>query len=293
MSTIVELPDGIQINASSEAEAKILHHEIFVMESYSQFPIHLQDGDCVFDIGANIGLYSIFLSRSRRDLKIFAFEPIPQTFSFLQANAQSVNSAMIQCFQFGLSNQPRIAEFQVDRGLSFMASMYPQEIRQCVRLEADSYEWAIAVSSDLANSSQIAPWLAQGLMWLLNRSVLRVLGLIGLGIVLRYLDQSSKESPQLVTCELSTISEMIRQQRIDKINLVKIDTEGSELDILLGIEPQDWPKINQFIVEIHDIDRRVDTITQLLASKGYKTHVYQQDWQVLKLMNIYTVFATR
>mgnify|MGYP001145370293 CR=1 FL=1 len=37
----------------------------------------VEDGDCIFDVGANIGLYSVLLLRAYRRLRIFAFEPVP------------------------------------------------------------------------------------------------------------------------------------------------------------------------------------------------------------------------
>jgi FkbM family methyltransferase len=293
MVKLVELPNGTEISALSEAEAKILYHEIFITQPYSQPPIQIQDGDCIFDVGANIGLYSVFLTQSFQNLKILAFEPIPQTFAVLQANAQSTSHSNIQCFNFGLSQQPSTAQFQCDPGLSFMASMYPQEIRQCVRPDADIYEWSRATLHDSRNSSQISPGLARVLDRLLKWPILRRLGVVGLGGFLWWLNRSAGEAPQQITCQLSTVSEVIRQQEIEHISLMKIDTEGSELDVLLGIEAQDWSKIKQFVIEVHDIDHRVEKITDLFAQQGYQTYVKQEDWHVLKLMNIYAVYAIR
>jgi FkbM family methyltransferase len=293
MSKLLELPNDLRINALSEIEAKILYHQIFVMESYSQSPIQLHDGDYVFDVGANIGLCSIFLARSACDLKIFAFEPIPETFAILQANTQDCDRSTIECFNLGLSDRPRSVQFQFDRGLSVMSSMYPDEIRQCVRSDANIYDWAMATVQDLISVSQIFPWLAHGLLWLLKLPILRSFGLAGLSVILWWMSRGTHSSPKMIDCQLSTVSEMMRQRKIDIISLMKIDTEGSELDVLLGIEPQDWPKIKQFVVEVHDIDRRVDTIAKLLVEKGYQTEVREEEWHVLRLMNIYTIYAVR
>jgi FkbM family methyltransferase len=293
MSKLVEFPNDVKISTLSEIEAKMLYHQIFVMESYTQPPIQLQDGDCVFDVGANIGLCSVFLSRSARDLKIFAFEPIPETFAILQANTQDCDRATIECLNLGLSNHSRTVQFQFDRGLSVMSSMYPEEIRQCVHPDASIYDWAMATVQDLKKVSQISLWLAQILIWLLQRPILRSCGLAGVGVLLWWMSRGTHSSPKLINCQLSTVSEVMREQQIDMISLMKIDTEGSELDVLLGIELQDWPKIKQFVVEVHDIDRRVETIAKLLVEKGYQTDVREEEWRVLNLMNIYTIYAVR
>lgn len=63
------------------------------------------DGDNFFDIGANIGWYSINIAASRRATTVYAFEPIPTTYARLQENLGLNASANIKPFNFGLSEQ--------------------------------------------------------------------------------------------------------------------------------------------------------------------------------------------
>ncbi|CAM9987276.1 unnamed protein product [Ectocarpus fasciculatus] len=60
---------------------------------------------------------------------------------------------------------------------------------------------------------------------------------------------------------------------VDKIDLLKIDVEGAELDVLLGIEQQDWPKIKQVVAEVHPVGDRVTRIRELLRRHGYDVSV--------------------
>ena len=46
------------------------------------------DGDTFFDIGANIGWYSINIAASRRATKVYCFEPIPKTYKSLSINLE-------------------------------------------------------------------------------------------------------------------------------------------------------------------------------------------------------------
>src|SRR5207244_12455599 len=57
-------------------------------------------------------------------------------------------------------------------------------------------------------------------------------------------------------CRLTSVSEMIREHQIAKIDLLKIDAEKSELDIIQGIDDRDWPKIAQLVIESHDHTRK-------------------------------------
>jgi FkbM family methyltransferase len=52
----------------------------------------LNEGDHVLDIGAHIGVYTRFLSRFvGPNGKVYSFEPIPETYQFLENNIQKLN----------------------------------------------------------------------------------------------------------------------------------------------------------------------------------------------------------
>lgn len=48
----------------------------------------LKNGDNIFDIGANIGWYSCHMAKKLPNSKIYAFEPIPETFEKLRQNVE-------------------------------------------------------------------------------------------------------------------------------------------------------------------------------------------------------------
>ncbi len=65
----------------------------------------VKDGDSFFDVGANIGWYSINIALARRYAKVHSFEPLPRTYAQLQTNI-SVNALQnVQTHNFGLSNK--------------------------------------------------------------------------------------------------------------------------------------------------------------------------------------------
>ena len=86
---------------------------------------------------------------------------------------------------------------------------------------------------------------------------------------------------------------IVRENKIAAIDVLKIDAEGSELDIVMGIEADDWRKIKQLIVEVHDVNGRLPKMISLFESYGYNTVVDQEDWEVHKLMNIFTIYAAK
>lgn len=67
----------------------------------------ISDGDTIFDIGANMGWYSILFSRLFRSSQIHSFEPVPNTFNVFAKNILLNNATNIIHNNFGLSDSIR------------------------------------------------------------------------------------------------------------------------------------------------------------------------------------------
>ena len=76
----LSLPDGLDVFSLNAEETRFVYDEVFGARCYLQHGIELRDGDCVFDVGANIGMASIFFCKERRNVRIFAFEPSPAAY---------------------------------------------------------------------------------------------------------------------------------------------------------------------------------------------------------------------
>jgi Methyltransferase FkbM domain len=78
-------------------------------------------------------------------------------------------------------------------------------------------------------------------------------------------------------CTTTTLSEVLRDYAIERVDLLKIDVEGAELDVLRGIEADDWRKIAQIAAEIHDVEGRLGTVCRMLEGGGFHVDV-EQEW---------------
>ncbi len=76
----------------------------------------IKENVVVFDIGANIGWYTINIGLAKPKIKIFAFEPIPQTFELLKKNIRLNNLENVNPVNLGLS----------DRNGEFFLYFYPE-----------------------------------------------------------------------------------------------------------------------------------------------------------------------
>ena len=61
-----------------------------------------------------------------------------------------------------------------------------------------------------------------------------------------------------VAAPMTTVSQLLIQYNITRLQLLKIDVERAELEVLRGIALNDWPKIQQMVLEVHDIEERLE-----------------------------------
>src|ERR1035441_8181783 len=119
----LRLPDGLEVFSLNPDEARFVHGEVFGSRCYLRSGIELRDGDCVFDVGANIGVATIFFHRERRNVRILAFEPNPAACDCLRANIElhGVDASVFQC---GLSSESGSAEFTFYPANSVMSGFH-------------------------------------------------------------------------------------------------------------------------------------------------------------------------
>ena len=110
-------------------------------------------------------------------------------------------------------------------------------------------------------------------------------------LAVRSIDKFIFSKQVRVTCNLVTLSEFIRSANLETVDLLKIDVENSEWDVLDGIQEADWGKIRQVVVEVHDIDGRMEGVTQLLQEHRFVVEVDQDEWY--RGFGIFNVYAIR
>ncbi len=82
----VRLPNGMDIWAPNAIEAAVVFREIVTERTYERHGVTVGSGNVVFDIGANVGLFTAHLAHAVADVRIHAFEPVPALFEALERN---------------------------------------------------------------------------------------------------------------------------------------------------------------------------------------------------------------
>lgn len=83
---------------------EILNFGDYEKQYFTFFTSILKNLKVFFDIGANIGWYSLNAAKIYPDLKVFAFEPIPKTFNYLKENIKMNGLKNVKSFNFGFSD---------------------------------------------------------------------------------------------------------------------------------------------------------------------------------------------
>lgn len=293
----VDLPDGTQVWAPNAVEAAVLYHELAEQSVYSRHGIDVADGNCIFDVGANIGLYSVLLARAHRRLRVFAFEPVASVYALLERNLRPHRGdASIELFDCALGRQAGTARGELDLGLSFAATLRAQDVARAIRPGVSALEFATALLADLTRTAQVpARWADLTCCSAGSDRQSRALStaaVLALALGVRWRAGGGLRR-QHFTCQVRTLSDVIRHHDVPTIDVLKIDVEGSEWEVLAGMEPVLWPRVRQVIVEVHDADGRVEHVERLLHAEGFHTWVDQEDWAIHPLLGIYTVYAKR
>jgi FkbH-like protein/FkbM family methyltransferase len=256
------LPNGLQIVHLNQYETDYLYKEIFEDQFYLRHGIRLQDGDTVIDIGANIGLFSLYVMSRCKNPTIYAFEPAPVVYDLLKANCDAYGSN-VRAFNVGVSDKRKTATFTFYDKSSVFSGFYSDESQDREAIQT--------VVRNMLKSESVAD-----------------------GSVEEYVDELTADRLRCTTheCQLTSVSDIIRENHLEKIDLLKIDAEKSELDIINGIEDRDWPKINQIVIEIHDrTHETVKRVEELLIKRGYRCVVEQEE--LLEHAGLFNLYATR
>ena len=263
-----QLPNGMAVIHQNRNETDYLYEEIFEKEIYVRHGVELPEGACVFDVGANIGMFTLFVTQHCPGARVYAFEPIAPLFETLRLNAELYGEG-VRLFNFGLS----------DRRASETFAFYPH----------------YSMMSGQRGYAHAGGDVEVVKRYMRNR---QEEGADGMGALLEHADELLKERFEVVEypAQLRTLSEVIAEEGVARIDLLKVDVQRAELDVLRGIRDEHWPLVEQVVMEVHDApgeasEGRVKEIVALLEARGFEA-VAEQD-EVMRGTDRYNLYAVR
>ncbi len=239
----VTMPDGTRVAAPYPPEAHYLYTDIYEYRTYDQHELHYSDARVIVDVGANIGLFSLYALRRAPHSRLVAIEPAPALWTALRDNLASYGERVLP-INLALSDRNGTAEFTYYPAIPGMSSLHPDAGQERQLLATILRNLADSGRPDIHRLFSQEP---------------------------RYLEE------RLVTetfpCRVRRFSSLRAELGLEVIDILKIDVQKAELEVLQGIDADDWRRIRHLVIEIHDIGGRVQEITQLLHGHGYRTSV--------------------
>jgi 31-O-methyltransferase len=226
--------------------------EIVDERVYLQHDLRLGEGDVVFDVGANVGVAAAFFA-TNCGTTVHSFEPVKPIYDILRENLRPFPSCVAH--NVGLSSSSEQAEITYDPNADAMSGLYADP-------EADRL-FTLARFRNLGMRPDEAERALVG----------------------RF------DNPVTLVCELRTLSSVLHEHAIDRIHLLKIDVERAELDVLNGIDDDDWDRIDQIVAEVHNDNGRLATVAALLTAQGFSLAAEQE--QAMRGTDVHLVYAIR
>lgn len=250
--------NGIRYACLDDLESVLLSKDV---GDYFELGLSLSPGDVVLDVGANIGLFSGELSR-RLDgrVRILAFEPLPPIHRVLAENARTAMKGDVRTFEYGLGSREERLEFSFFPLMSCLSSAH----RGKLDVDEEVARLARAIIP-MIKEGKVVPWMA------------KLPGPFLEGVVEGYVKTRMKSERHQV--RVRRLSQVIDEEALERIDLLKIDVEGAEEDVLAGVEERHWPRVKQLVLELERFEARIEPVRSGLAEKGFEVEAIQGEAQ--------------
>lgn len=258
------LPNGLSVHGLNRNEIDYLYREIFEDEIYlPHCGLELPAAPVIWDVGANIGMFTLFAARRWPDARLVCFEPVPKTFEVLNENVRHLPDVTL--LNIALGDVPQTREL----------TFYPR----CTMMSGFDAD----PSTDRALARSYIENIAAGLEDEVRREVL-----------LEEVDdllEGRFEGAESVACAVERVDAVAARLGIERIDFLKVDVEGFEVKVLKGIGEALWPAIRNAAVEVEDDNGALAAVTELFTRQGMCTSVRQPDGY--SGTGIFLLFATR
>ncbi|ATZ22052.1 Enterobactin synthase component F [Streptomyces lavendulae subsp. lavendulae] len=258
----IQLPQGIAVATASPDEALFLHRQIFEQDEYARFGVCLGKDDVVVDIGANIGLFGLWAHRQAPGIRLVAVEPNPDTLPYLRVNLElgGVTADVVPAAVTDRVGSETLTSFP---RLSYLSGLGKHRQDEAVELVQSHYRQSGGAGAGTEEETA---------------SLLH--------------DAEERLRASLHEVDTTDLSSLLDRMEIDRVDLLKINTEGAELSVLRGIRPDHWKSIRQVCLEVERSSVVGAEIRSILEGAGFTVHSVE-DWSVGTEADVTYVYATR
>jgi amino acid adenylation domain-containing protein/FkbM family methyltransferase len=255
----VPLPNGMAVVAPSPDEALFLYRQIFQEDEYARFGVTIAPGSVVVDVGANIGLFSLWAAGHAPDVRVISVEPNPDVLPYLRTNLE-LYGVRGEVVPMAISDGPGTAQLTSFPHLTYLSGLGERE-EAAVALVRSHSELAGQVMTDRE-----------------KRVFASELG-----------DRLTGTRHTVPTADLTSLFD---RYGLTQVDLLKINVEGSELAVLTSLDHGYWPRIGQVCVEVERSASVGPRIEELLSAAGFHTSQIS-DWSVGASAEVSYIYAVK
>jgi len=242
----VILPDGQRLLSLNRNETDYLRKEIYEDRVYRDAgTLRLADRPIIFDVGANIGVFSLFAAGQWPGALIHAFEPVPSVFQVLVRNVWAIGRVVPHQLALGAAAGVREIRHYPQHTIMSGFDARPEVDRRLVRAYVEN------IAQTLPDAHREA-----------------VLGHVDDLVDARLVQET-------VSCRVDTLTAVVARSGIDRLDLLKVDVEGAELDVLRGIDEATWAIVQNAVVEVSSPGDELRTATRWFVERGFDVDAVQ------------------
>jgi FkbM family methyltransferase len=234
------LPDGTVVAELNGYETEHLYQEIVVNRAYTPPDLVLRPGAVIVDIGANIGMFTLALSRAVPDCRLLALEPDPDAYAALLTNTAAIASP-VTCRPWAVGITSGRATMTVYPSASSRSGLFADPAT-----DRDAIRAAVEAAVDDTVGAEVVENLAAD----------RV------------------RDPARIPVEVRSLPEVLGVLGNGRVDLLKLDIGGGELAALRQLRRPDWDAIRQFVVAVR-VGSDPGAVLDLLDAKGFDVTAFR------------------
>lgn len=236
------------------------------VEEYFQHGARVERGDVVVDVGANVGAFAAAVAgRTGGRVTIHCFEPAEPLFAQLRENFghdAALRATHHELHPLALTRQ----ELHGTERTFYYFSRFPSDSTYDLPQKMDEFaRFFLRVGRDVQRA--LARFGGPG----------RALGGAFRAVVERFCRSDNSwwvwsahrfTGLRTLPCQLASLDRVLAERGIERVDLLKVDVEGAEIDVLRGCGGA-WPRIHRVAVETHDRGGRAAEVIALLEDAGF------------------------
>jgi FkbM family methyltransferase len=232
------------------------------VEEYYACGATVRAGSTVVDVGANVGAFSLSVAqRCRGDTRLICIEPSESNYEALATNFRTnplLAATTHTLLKAGLTSRDRAGR----KTVLYNFGRFPTNSTVDVTAKYREFEMffedrgrRLRLSLEKLFSREVGGLLGSFLERLLSRLTKGAFA----AKVWRYL-----MDVQEVPIRMLTLGDVLIDGGIERVDLLKIDVEGHEVEVLRGLDRDTWPRIQQVVIETQRLGGRFEAIMSML-----------------------------